>query len=151
DGTSRQSQGSGKAHTVVRKILVRNFSRGKARQSRMTGFFHTLLQRILGAWAKRMPSGSPDKRLFVDAALWHLEEVVYSRLKEKGFRPGCVIDIGAHQGKWTRSTKDIFDDVPFIMFEARDEARPDLERTASTLSDVSFHIALLGSKESRGE
>ena len=117
----------------------------------MAEFLHSFAQRIVGAWARRMPAGSPSKRLLVDAVFWQLEEVTYSRLKEKGFRPSCVIDIGAHEGKWTRSTKAIFSDASFIMIEARDEMREDLERTVTALSDVSFHIALLGPKESPGE
>ena len=117
----------------------------------MTQFFNTLAQRILGSWARRMPPGSPSKRFLVDAALWHLEDVAYARLKENGFRPGCVIDVGAHEGKWTISTKNIFFEAPFIMFEARDEMRGELERVASSYPNVQFYVALLGPKESPGE
>ena len=117
----------------------------------MAEFLHRFAQRIVGAWARRIPAGSPSKHLLVDTALWQLEEVTYSRLKEKGFNPSCVIDIGAHEGRWTKSTKTIFSDASFIMVEARDEMREDLERTLAEFSDVTFHIALLGPKENPGQ
>ena len=107
-----------------------------------------IFQRIIGSLASRLPAGSPSKQLMVDAVLWQLEEVTYSRLKNCGFRPSCVVDVGAHIGQWTRTTKRIFSDVPFVMIEARDEMRPDLERTATEFADVKYHIALLGPKES---
>ena len=106
-----------------------------------------LWQRIVGSIASRLPTGSQSKRLMVDAVLWQLEEVAYSRLKSQGFQPGCVVDIGAHVGRWTRATKIIFPDTPFIMIEARDEMRPDLERTTQAYCDVEYRIALLGSTE----
>src|SRR4026208_1584744 len=106
----------------------------------MTQFFDLLTQRIVGSLASRMPTGSLSKRHVVEAVLRQWEEVTYSRLKERGFRPTCIIDIGAHVGLWTRSTKNIFPGTPFIMIEAREETRPELERTAADLKDVDFHI-----------
>ena len=116
----------------------------------MTQFLGTFTQRIVGSLARRLPTGSPSKRLLVETVLWQLEEVAYSRLQNTGFKPSCVIDIGAHLGQWTRSTKNIFPDTPFIMIEAREEMRPDLERTAAAFRDVDVHIALLGPKDSPG-
>ena len=116
----------------------------------MTQFLGTFTQRIVGSLARRLPTGSPSKRLLVETVLWQLEEVAYSRLQNTGFKPSCVIDIGAHLGQWTRSTKNIFPDTPFIMIEAREELRPDLERAAAAFRDVDVHIALLGTKDSPG-
>ena len=116
----------------------------------MPQFLLSLYQRMVGSWTSRLPVGSASKRATVDAVLWQLEEVAYSRLKDQGFRPGCVIDIGAHIGRWTRLAKTIFSDSPFVMIEAREEMRADLERTAAALRDVSYYIALLGPRDCDG-
>jgi hypothetical protein len=41
------------------------------------------------------------KKATVDAALWQLEKTAYCRLRDNGFHPNGVVDIGAHRGDWT--------------------------------------------------
>src|ERR1700730_2471256 len=113
----------------------------------MSASLHLFYQRIISSLASRLPAGSPSKQLMVESVLGQLEDVAYSRLRDSGFRPGCVIDIGAHVGRWTKSTKVIFPDTPFLMIEARDEMRSDLERTAAKFTNVEFRMALLGPGE----
>jgi FkbM family methyltransferase len=106
-----------------------------------------LLRRLISFLATHLPIGSASKEHLVDTVLLHLEEVAYSRLRNRGFQPGCVVDIGAHIGEWTKLTKAIFPETPFIMIEARNETRPYLQETAKSFSDVEFRIALLGPHE----
>jgi FkbM family methyltransferase len=39
-------------------------------------------------------------------------------LKEKGYVPDTVLDIGAHHGHWTKSMKTIYGSARYVMFEA---------------------------------
>jgi len=39
-------------------------------------------------------------------------------LKNKGFYPDTILDIGAHKGEWTTSMKQIYNDSIYYLFEA---------------------------------
>ena len=41
-------------------------------------------------------------------------------LKNKGYYPDTILDIGAHHGNWTTSMKQIFTDSKYYLFEAID-------------------------------
>ena len=41
-------------------------------------------------------------------------------LKQKGYYPDTILDIGAHHGNWTHSMKTIFNDSKYYLFEAID-------------------------------
>jgi len=41
-------------------------------------------------------------------------------LKQKGFYPDTILDIGAHHGNWTNSVKQIYNESNFYLFEAID-------------------------------
>lgn len=41
-------------------------------------------------------------------------------LKEKGYCPDTVLDIGAHHGNWTNDTRQMFDNANFFLFEGID-------------------------------
>ena len=41
-------------------------------------------------------------------------------LKNKGYYPDTILDIGAHHGNWTNSMKNIFADSTYYLFEAID-------------------------------
>lgn len=68
-------------------------------------------------------------------------------LKEWGFAPVYVIDVGAFRGEWTRALKQIFPDASVFMIEAQDNARPALDTVCSYYSGVSYEIALLGATD----
>jgi hypothetical protein len=55
-----------------------------------------MLNRIVASIAAHLAPTSKFKRDLVRTALWHLEDVSYARLVEGGFKPGGIIDIGAH-------------------------------------------------------
>jgi hypothetical protein len=83
----------------------------------------------------------------VRAASERLGSVAYRRLHQMGFKPGGIVDIGAHQGNWTREIREIFY-APTLMIEARKDEYQHLEQTARALPDTSYVIALLGAKPS---
>ena len=41
-------------------------------------------------------------------------------LKEKGYYPDTILDVGAHHGNWTNDMKQIYNDSKFYLFEAID-------------------------------
>jgi FkbM family methyltransferase len=41
-------------------------------------------------------------------------------LKQKGYYPDTILDIGAHHGDWTNNMKQIYNDSKFYLFEAID-------------------------------
>jgi FkbM family methyltransferase len=41
-------------------------------------------------------------------------------LKEKGYFPDAILDIGAHHGNWTNSMKQIYNDSKYYLFEGID-------------------------------
>ncbi len=63
-------------------------------------------------------------------------------LKNKGFYPKVIYDIGANQGEWTRKAKEVFPVSNFYLFEANDAHIPTLSKQSSP-----FFIELLGDKE----
>lgn len=42
------------------------------------------------------------------------------KLKELGYCPDAVLDLGAHQGHWTTAMRNIFSDSEYYLFEAND-------------------------------
>jgi FkbM family methyltransferase len=42
------------------------------------------------------------------------------KLKEKGYIPNTILDIGAHHGNWTNSVKQIYNDANYYLFEGID-------------------------------
>jgi len=41
-------------------------------------------------------------------------------LKQKGYYPDTILDIGAHHGDWTNNMQQIYNDSKFYLFEAID-------------------------------
>jgi FkbM family methyltransferase len=104
------------------------------------------VKRLFGAIMRRIPVGSRLKRELLDVTLKQTEEVAYARLRDQGFCPSGIIDVGAHQGDWIRLVRQIFPDPPALSVEAREEQRAPLTQICSELSGVQFVIALLGSE-----
>jgi FkbM family methyltransferase len=103
-------------------------------------------KRLFGSIMRRIPVGSRIKRELLEVALFELQEVAYARLRDQGFSPNGIIDVGAHKGDWIRSVRQIFPDPPALSVEAREEQRASLSLACSELSGVQFAIALLGSE-----
>jgi hypothetical protein len=48
------------------------------------------------------------------------------RLRDKGYFPDTILDIGAYHGNWTRDAKGLYADCEYHLFEAIDY--PELKR-----------------------
>jgi FkbM family methyltransferase len=62
--------------------------------------------------------------------------------KSKGFEPKVIYDIGAFNGGWTRTAKQIFPKAQFFLFEANEHHKPSLAETG-----FPYFIALLGDQD----
>jgi FkbM family methyltransferase len=51
------------------------------------------------------------------------------RLKNLGFAPSTIYDIGAFHGDWTKEARHIFPSAKYVMFEANADNKPALEAT----------------------
>jgi FkbM family methyltransferase len=59
-------------------------------------------------------------------------------LRDKGFRPRTILDVGAYKGKWSEEMKKIFTDSSFFLVEGNTDCRPFLQA-----SGFPFCIAML--------
>lgn len=67
-------------------------------------------------------------------------------LRAEGFQPRCIVDVGAYEGYWTQSVKEIFPSAKVLMVEAQQNKSDCLARVCQQSSDVQYEIALLGSQ-----
>src|SRR5947207_559978 len=51
----------------------------------------------------------------------------FRNLRRLGFDPHTIVDIGAYKGEWTLMTRQIFPEASFLMLEAQESRRTDLE------------------------
>lgn len=52
---------------------------------------------------------------------------VLEYVRNVGFRPGFIVDVGAHAGSWTEMALDVFPDAGVLMIEPQPEMRETLE------------------------
>jgi FkbM family methyltransferase len=108
----------------------------------------TFIHKIINAAANRISLGPRNKRDLVDTVLRKLPEATYWRLLDQGFAPGGIVDIGAHEGHWTRLIRRVFPTPRILMIEARNEQEPALRQVCVDIPRVEYTISLLG-RESR--
>jgi FkbM family methyltransferase len=69
-----------------------------------------------------------------------------SQLKECGFAPTSVIDVGANLGNWTMETRRVFPSARFFLVDADPANAATLDRICSSTPRSQFFIALLGAE-----
>jgi len=68
-------------------------------------------------------------------------------MRRLGFNPLTAVDVGAYRGEWSVLARKIFPETSFLMLEAQEGRRPDLEAVKQSLgSGVDYVITLLGAK-----
>lgn len=75
--------------------------------------------------------------------------VIITRLKEVGFYPATILDIGAHEGKWTETMLEIFPACQYHLFEALEE-KDLLLRGKFNQQNIHIHHCLLGDQVKSG-
>ena len=69
---------------------------------------------------------------------------VWRLLKQNGFNPNTIVDIGADRGHWTQEMLTIFPKSEFILIEPLHENKSDLEALAQRYKNVKFWLGALG-------
>jgi FkbM family methyltransferase len=73
-----------------------------------------------------------------------------SVLKENGFVPSVVVDIGANRGNWTLEVARVFPSSTFILIDADPANAADLMAVCQSVPRSTFHSTLLGG-DTRGD
>jgi FkbM family methyltransferase len=83
-----------------------------------------------------------DSQLLAQA-LMALPEITYRRLRDHGFSPRMIVDVGAWRGNWSESVAQIFPNAKVRMFDALEANREYLKRFKD--ERFSFDICVLAS------
>jgi FkbM family methyltransferase len=67
-----------------------------------------------------------------------------TKLRDNGYKPDFVFDIGAYQGEWTSRTKKIFPGAAFLMIEAQRDKEKFMQKVVSENKDVRYEMVLVG-------
>ena len=69
------------------------------------------------------------------------------RLRQHGFMPSAILDVGAHDGAFARAARCVFPDAHIVMVDALEEKDAVLRAVAASIGNASHKIALLGEQE----
>ena len=96
-------------------------------------------------WLERLQSLGPLERIANTADPHPAEHIEYlKKLKESGFEPKVIYDVGACVGHWTRTARSFWPDAKFFAFEAMPEAEPIL-----AAQGAEYHIDVLSDQDGR--
>jgi len=99
----------------------------------------SLFDRIVRQW---MPL--KGKKLLVEAARRNFMECTLHAMRDNGFTPEAVIDVGAYIGNWSALARRVFPAARVLMIEAQPSKRDKLQSLASRDTSLTFRSALLG-------
>lgn len=69
-------------------------------------------------------------------------------MQKRGYIPSFVLDIGASDGNWTVAALQIWPNSQYLLLEALEERRPDLERLREACPDnVQYEIAAMAAEQ----
>lgn len=68
-------------------------------------------------------------------------------LKNLGFEPNVVYDVGANRGEWSRNLKEIFKKADFYMFDPQTEMEPFLKKFTKDYDGSKYFCLALGEEE----
>lgn len=107
-----------------------------------------MLRKAINSLVNRLPRDPSRELPLIETCLRQLPRLTYWRLKQGGFTPGAIIDIGAHEGDWSRDIRSIFS-APILMVEAREEQRSKLEQVSREIGEARVIVSLLGSEQGK--
>lgn len=68
-------------------------------------------------------------------------------LRDLGFTPTGILDVGAHEGAFSRGAREIFTEASILMIDALAEQRPALADLCRELGNADYLIAMLGDRD----
>jgi FkbM family methyltransferase len=72
---------------------------------------------------------------------------LFSNLKEVGFNPGHIVDIGANHGSWTRQTLRYFPKARYTLLEPQESLKYSIRDLLESNPNVQFYPMGVGSKK----
>lgn len=69
------------------------------------------------------------------------------RLRNQGFEPSVILDVGANRGDWTRIAARVFPNATLRLLEPQVEMKPFLERVQRDISDTAYRLTAAGARE----
>jgi FkbM family methyltransferase len=127
------------AGTVTKKLLLCPWKiLPMAARSRITGLRRSLRRppqssQVGITEAERFRAGTPTLPGFLE------------NLKNNGFSPSAIVDIGANAGEWSRTASSIFPSAQILMFDGDPENEPNLHNTVREIGSRSrYFLRLLG-------
>jgi hypothetical protein len=89
-------------------------------------------------------------RRYLHAARHTVDKVSHEasllRLKQIGFEPAIIYDLGAHRGDWTREASRVYPNAQYFLFEANSDHVEYLRQTGHK-----YFISALGSDDLQGK
>ena len=69
--------------------------------------------------------------------------LILNSLYSKGFNPRYIVDVGCGHGEWTKKTMKYFNSSNYLLFDANEDNKQQLNRLISENNNISFKIELL--------
>ncbi|HTL90392.1 MAG TPA: FkbM family methyltransferase [Leptolyngbya sp.] len=67
-------------------------------------------------------------------------------LKQRGFKPDWILDVGANRGEWSRMAKTVFPNAHCFLIEPQIEMQPDLEKFCQDFPGSQWQLAGAGAE-----
>ena len=114
----------------------------------MKEFVRNALTKILNPIIIRLgyvhwSQGAVEKNMYGKNSLL---EVFFRNIKEMGFIPQHIIDVGANHGTWTRETLKYFPDAFYTLVEPQEWLKPSLQDLLDDNSKITFNPFGAGAK-----
>jgi len=101
-----------------------------------------MLGQIISYLLGLLPSSLQDqlyRRYSIPDVRWSL-----ANMRKNGFRPSSIIDVGAYEGEWTQTAKQVFPDARVLMVEPQPDKADALKAVSARSDDVVYDMTLLG-------
>lgn len=100
-------------------------------------------------WRQRIRSLTPlSLRRYLHRVGNYLNDWMYlDTLRQHGFDPRFMVDVGAYHGEWTQFAKQLFPKAAVLMVEAQSAKQAPLMQVCRQLASVELRAALLGAED----
>lgn len=111
--------------------------------------FRALLRSVPAGLRSRMLRPVLDTASETDKFRLGLPSVagLLENIRQNGFTPGGIVDIGANMGNWSRMARAVFPDAPIAMFDGNPLHEPALAAAVRDVGAASHTMAVLGPQE----
>tara|TARA_A100001015_G_C14877699_1_gene667059 strand:+ start:820 stop:1122 length:303 start_codon:yes stop_codon:yes gene_type:complete len=83
--------------------------------------FYKLLIKILIFIKNNLPLNKTNNHKYLNKNQVTTLNIVMNSLKNRGYQPDNIFDVGCFQGLWTKEILNIYNDSNFFLYDANDE------------------------------